>query len=141
MEAYQRDRLGGFIINELQDAGCWDKSDAKGNNLEGAIHPLFEKRRWMNRLPDDRRLEIGKGVDGRWEMGNERVWEVMVPVLRLASRLISNVWLWPWFVLPSLEKGVLMRTLVGLMRCLMADGITSMKPPCQTSRTTQYSAS
>ena len=109
MQQHQRDRLGSFTVNELQDAGCWDKSGAdrvKKSDLEGGIHPLFEKGRWAWRLPDDKRLETVPGEGGKeggmgqWEVGNERVWGVLEPCLRLASRLVGNVWLWPWFVFP-----------------------------------------
>jgi hypothetical protein len=40
-EAFQRWKLRGFTISQMTDYGCWDKPDAKPNNLDTPIHPLY----------------------------------------------------------------------------------------------------
>jgi hypothetical protein len=96
METFQRERLNDFIINELQDSGCWDKPNAQPSNLTGPLHPLYEKMRWIHMLPDDPQRLIGSGVPGIWSALNSTVWAALQPVLQLATKLINNMHLWPW---------------------------------------------
>ena len=96
METFQRERLCDFIIDELQDMGCWDKPDAKPSDLTGPLHPLYRKGRWQVMLPEDPGRIIGSGVPGVWSALNPKGWEALQPVLQLASKIISNIHVWPW---------------------------------------------
>lgn len=96
MEISQRERLNNFIVNELQDSGCWDKPNAKVGDLSGPIHPLYRKKRWGKVLARDPGQAIGYGVPGNWSADNPRVWDALQPVLQLATKIISNIHLWPW---------------------------------------------
>ena len=93
---YQRNRLHGFTLQEFKDSGCWYNPDAKPSDLKTAIHSLFEKDRWEK----NGTLDIGDGTKGKWEYGNKVVREALVPSLRLASLLLVNSSLWPWYVCP-----------------------------------------
>lgn len=96
MEAFQRERLNDFTINELQDSGCWDKADARPSDLSGPLHTLYEKARWHTMLPEDPQVMVGSGVPGVWSALNGNVWRALQPVLQLATKVMSNIHLWPW---------------------------------------------
>jgi hypothetical protein len=82
-EAFQRWKLRGFTISQMTDYGCWDKPDAKPNNLDTPIHPLYQTHIWMNGIG-----LIGNGYSGKWEMKNPIVRKALEPCLRLASLLL-----------------------------------------------------
>jgi hypothetical protein len=64
-ESYQTWKLKGFTISQMTDYGCWDKPEAKPNNLYTTtpIHPLYQPHLWMN--------ELGLLGMGMREMGDE----------------------------------------------------------------------
>ena len=78
----------------LKNSGCWYKPDAKPSDLKTPVHPLFKKDRWEKKGT----LDIGDGTKGKWEYRNEVVREALMPSLRLASLLLANSALWPWYV-------------------------------------------
>jgi hypothetical protein len=82
-EAFQKWKLKGFTISQMTDYGCWDKPDAKPNNLNSPIHPLYQHHLWMNGVG-----LTGNGYPGKWEMRNPIVRKALEPCLRLASLLL-----------------------------------------------------
>lgn len=94
-QQYLRSKLHGFTIDELTDAGCWDDPDAQPSNLHtsGMIHPLYQFGKWDRRGAKD----LGRGLEGKWDVqGNERLREVLVPSLCLASLLLAQSATWTW---------------------------------------------
>lgn len=74
--------LHGFSINELEDMGAFGNPGAKASSLHNPIHPFYRKDMWRSpKVP----IPIGGGVKGSWDVENGRVWEELVPCLRLVS--------------------------------------------------------
>lgn len=93
-EEFQRAILNGFTVKKLQDAGCWEKQDAKKTALGGIpIHPLYQLDRWKRGRTD---FMIGNGYEGSWSRQNPLVWKALRPSLKMASLLISKSHLWGW---------------------------------------------
>ncbi|RDW77122.1 hypothetical protein BP6252_05175 [Coleophoma cylindrospora] len=90
---YQIQRLSGFSVNELVDTGVINAPNAHLGDLDNPIHPLYRKELWID-APD---LPLGHGLNGFWSARNPAVWEVLKPILRLASLFIVNAHVWPWF--------------------------------------------
>ena len=98
MYMHQTTDLENFTVNELQDLGCWDKPAAKANDLSIPIHPLYRKSQW-ERCPKIHKLQggsIGGGIPGDWDVANPIVWDMLEPILRIATRLVENINLWQW---------------------------------------------
>ncbi|PVH77444.1 hypothetical protein DL98DRAFT_591223 [Cadophora sp. DSE1049] len=96
-EAYMRTQLWGFIINELQDGGCWDDPNAIPLDLYrfGSIHPIFKYETWETGQGCE---DIGKGYPGKWDVrGNQTVRDALNPSLYLASLLLTHSATWTWF--------------------------------------------
>lgn len=93
---YQRAWLHGFTLQELRDAGCWYKADAKPNDLKTAVHPLYKKSRWDKKGTLD--MDPEDEEKGKWEYKNEVVREAIMPSLRLASLILTNSAFWPLYV-------------------------------------------
>ncbi|CAG8979286.1 hypothetical protein HYALB_00013463 [Hymenoscyphus albidus] len=47
----QRRIFGGFTLRQLEDLGCWDKPDAKLNDLTCPISPVFQRSQWRSTIP------------------------------------------------------------------------------------------
>ena len=91
-EAYQRKYLRQFTSRELQDADSLEIENlALGGLGQVPLHPVFQRNKWSEEDED-----IGDGIDGKWGGQNDKVWEVLQPCLRLATRLLENsqVGLW-----------------------------------------------
>jgi hypothetical protein len=99
--------LGGFTVKELEQIGCWDKPNVKASNLhtEVPIHELFREDRWAStnnplyKPYHTRILPIGGGYEGNWEFSNGIVRKALDPSIRLASKVISHIHTWPWYVI------------------------------------------
>ncbi|KAL3417895.1 hypothetical protein PVAG01_10905 [Phlyctema vagabunda] len=89
---YQRDHLAFYTVKELQDLGAIDNPDAKLGDLQNPVHQLYNRTLWR-----DANIPLGHGLAGTWSVNNPRVWEVLVPCLRLASMFLNNIHVWPWF--------------------------------------------
>lgn len=84
--------MHGFTSWELMDAGALNKQDADPTGLAGiAIDKFFARKRWLKG-----EIDIGEGFEGKFEGGNDVVWEALLPSLRLASVIIWNMKYWPW---------------------------------------------
>ncbi|KAF8852702.1 hypothetical protein BDZ45DRAFT_749282 [Acephala macrosclerotiorum] len=93
-EAYQRVKLKGFTIAQLQEAGCFGGDDLRPIDLPAEIHPFWVFNRWPPAMADD----IGHGFTGRWDLqGNQTVKDAMLPVLYLATMIIKHFVSWSWF--------------------------------------------
>jgi hypothetical protein len=110
IEMWQRMALLGFSPRDLFEAGALSSINPppKKNNLTNALHPLVDFPRWRSiplwadnagvLVPDvwEKAFLPLENGDGRWEMGNPTVREVMLPCLRLASRLLDDSSCNPW---------------------------------------------
>jgi hypothetical protein len=62
------------------------------------IHPIYGRKNWVNKKSLSRPKHLLQGGRAwRWEAGNDRVWKVLVPCLKLASAFLSSVHVLTWF--------------------------------------------
>ncbi|KUJ13001.1 uncharacterized protein LY89DRAFT_785531 [Mollisia scopiformis] len=113
LEIYQRRRLNGFTPAELHDMEALAAliDEPMRNNLENDVHPIFERRWWMEEkdLPKHQGLIPLLGdYEGFWVGSNDMVWAVMEPCLRLATVMLTCSSTYPW--LDAIFKGPLTRT-------------------------------
>jgi hypothetical protein len=71
-ENYQRGILQGFTTRELEDAGCLEHPTAQPCDLKCPLHPLLQRKNWLD--SDD---PIGDGYSGNWGGGQDEVWRVL----------------------------------------------------------------
>ncbi|CZR60436.1 uncharacterized protein PAC_10332 [Phialocephala subalpina] len=82
LSQYQRSRFNAFTTAELHKSGALAplKTDGQYAFLtEVPIHPLLQQARWLEPLP----LHLAS-------VSNHVVWDVMVPSLKLASKLLTQ---------------------------------------------------
>ncbi|TVY83745.1 hypothetical protein LSUE1_G001148 [Lachnellula suecica] len=101
MEDYQRANLYGFTTRELVELDAITSRNLKTPNISNNILPVMGKDRWEIQ-PDTQygrtgSYPIGKGYSGDWNVRNPIVWAAIQPSLRLASRMLMNFHLLPWF--------------------------------------------
>ncbi|KAH8597414.1 hypothetical protein B0O99DRAFT_739460 [Bisporella sp. PMI_857] len=93
---YQASKLNGWMVQDLINLGCWEKKDAKPSELgDIPLHPLFATENWvtLENLP----AHSGTGTgSGNGSGGDRRVFDVLKPVLGLATMLIQDSGLWVW---------------------------------------------
>ncbi|KFZ10037.1 hypothetical protein V501_05355, partial [Pseudogymnoascus sp. VKM F-4519 (FW-2642)] len=90
--------LGAYIPTANADfASDWGKAE-----LHNSIHPLIDYRQWetfegclMNYPPP--LIDNGDPGSGFMVAKNKIVWDVLEPVLQLASRYLDNAHLWMWW--------------------------------------------
>ncbi|CZR68826.1 uncharacterized protein PAC_18726 [Phialocephala subalpina] len=93
-ETYQRMKLKGFTISKLQEAGCFGGDHLLPINLPAQIHPFWSLERWRPSLAED----ISHGYSGKWDVkGNKMVNDAVLPVLYLATMILSRVVTWSWW--------------------------------------------
>ncbi|PVH83046.1 hypothetical protein DL98DRAFT_617408 [Cadophora sp. DSE1049] len=95
-EAYQRSKLSGFSIRNLNDLGCWYKADAKRSDLNSPagitqLHRLLQRDLW---LPG--RIPIGDGYSGMLGADNDVIWNILMPSLLLATLMLENAYMVVW---------------------------------------------
>lgn len=93
-ESYQRLKLRSFTIELLRLAGCFESANEnpKTNDLSTPTHLLFQQNRW-DPAPTE---NIGHGFPRLWDMSDDKIWDRMLPVLRLATLLLTHTMSWPW---------------------------------------------
>ncbi|KAI9732274.1 MAG: hypothetical protein M1818_007593 [Claussenomyces sp. TS43310] len=90
---YQRSANSGWTSEELYRLGAIEQPNVKPNNLSNPIHPTLSRSRWEA----ESALPLGDGLPGTWCAANPVVWNVMKPILRLATNWIMTTELYPWF--------------------------------------------
>ncbi|KFX90593.1 hypothetical protein V490_06381 [Pseudogymnoascus sp. VKM F-3557] len=99
----QRRRLFGFDSNQLQSIDALPaliNEEAPLLKLDNPIHPIFALRHWRSRetMPANRAFwRIGNGRPGYWEAQNPLVWEILEPILKLASQFLINSHISHWW--------------------------------------------
>jgi hypothetical protein len=95
-ELFQKDKLYGFTTQELIDLGAISDRKLKAPNLQNGVDKLFERRMWATqdqtkyRVPieaDFHKNALGLNDEGFWEASNDFVWDLMKPILVLATRM------------------------------------------------------
>ncbi|CAG8950879.1 hypothetical protein HYFRA_00003096 [Hymenoscyphus fraxineus] len=94
MRKKEKRALRDFDISLLSDMGCWGLENALPNDLSCPIHPVYRKLRWVDKQAKD--VKIGDGVLGDWSIDNPVVWDTLVPCLRLATMMLTNMKLFPY---------------------------------------------
>ena len=98
IEKYQQHMLSGYTTRELMDLDAYSNRELNPSNLTNPIHQIMARDRWT--LRDWPPLVVPGGSpllnNGYWYEGNDLVWEVMKPCLRLASRMCSHFHTHPW---------------------------------------------
>ncbi|KAJ5041224.1 uncharacterized protein L3040_005772 [Drepanopeziza brunnea f. sp. 'multigermtubi'] len=102
VEKYQTRRFYGFSAEELQTLNAITGLDnqAGDSTLDEMIHPLFAEAKWER--SDGMGLNVGPlpirgGIDGYWVADNPIVWNALKPSIYLASLLINNAAVYPWW--------------------------------------------
>ncbi|KFY86445.1 hypothetical protein V500_07634 [Pseudogymnoascus sp. VKM F-4518 (FW-2643)] len=99
----QRRRLFGFDSNQLQAIDAVPaliKDQTPLLKLDNPIHPILALRHWRSResIPANRAFwRIGNGRPGYWEAHNPFVWEILEPILKLASQFLINSHISHWW--------------------------------------------
>ncbi|KFY33705.1 hypothetical protein V494_07402 [Pseudogymnoascus sp. VKM F-4513 (FW-928)] len=99
----QRRRLFGFDSNQLQAIEAVPaliKEEMPLLGLDNPIHPIFALENWRTResMPANRAFwRIGNGRPGYWEALNPFVWDILEPILKLASQFLTNTHISHWW--------------------------------------------
>ena len=100
LETHQKKIFMGFTSQELFILDCLPTRELQPGNLALDIIPLFDRTRWQTGpiKPDLTRDNLYPLSDGRglWLGDNDVVWDMMEPILRLASQMIMATHLLPW---------------------------------------------
>ncbi|CZR51059.1 uncharacterized protein PAC_00934 [Phialocephala subalpina] len=102
LERHQRTYLlHGFTARELVDLGAYPDPNAKLTDLQSDPHELFDRKNWVkpgnrDRIPILPIIASGDEYSlgptpGYWHAENPAVWSILTPILKLASRYISNI--------------------------------------------------
>jgi len=112
LEAFQKSRLIDYSSRDLADLGVRTTRPLKASTLQ-QILPVLRPSRWetaVGRPDGDLRTELVRmtykypNSTGVWAMNNPAVYEVMKPVLLLASAILTSAPMSAWvgYVLKSL---------------------------------------
>ena len=103
IEKWQREILYGFTSRELDQLDCLPTRELKAVSLRNSILPILRRENWEKApaQPDLTRdhlypLQNGRGM---WSADNDVVWNVMEPIVRLASRMLTSIHVTPWVIL------------------------------------------
>lgn len=96
---HQKALLRGFESSQLDLIGAIENKKVEPSNLTD-VHPIFARERWFT----DEDLEahtahywLPNPEDGSWTARNDRVWEVLLPCVTLASKFVSNSHCFVWW--------------------------------------------
>ncbi|KAM0166892.1 hypothetical protein ACHAQE_001103 [Botrytis cinerea] len=98
---YQRQELQLFTTRELKDLDAICDRPLRESTLSGGIIPILRRDRWEDK-PSDAWLRtdsipIRHDPDGgKWQSSNDKVWEVLKPIVILASQFITSSKSLPW---------------------------------------------
>ena len=98
-ERWQRGQLNGFTTRELANLDALCIRDIDAGSLDHAILPLIDRNKWEKIPPQPeftRNTLYQMDGGGDWSMHNDEVWEMMKPVLRLATRYLLSASSLPW---------------------------------------------
>lgn len=104
-EEFQKDKLKGFTTRQLYDLDAITNRRLRASTLNLELHPAFRRDRWevlvdptFNRklYSMDDLADLPDGLGGEWVAGNDLVWRVIVPALRIATYIISSAYLLPF---------------------------------------------
>ncbi|ESZ90220.1 hypothetical protein SBOR_9390 [Sclerotinia borealis F-4128] len=102
LEDYQKDGLLGFTTRELKDLDVVCDRPLKPSTLAGGIIPLLRRDRWEDK-PSTAWLSTksvpirNDPLGGSWQSSNDRVWNLLRPIVKLASQYIMSSQSIPWF--------------------------------------------
>lgn len=116
IDEFQQEQLCGFTSQKLVDLGAITTSELNPNNLTNPLDPLLERDRWMPPFLGTEQCPYYpiEGTDEVWNAANDRVWNCMLPSLRLVSVILSHLPKHPWVsYIPSLEGLIINRNADG----------------------------
>ncbi|KAH7354934.1 hypothetical protein BKA65DRAFT_593035 [Rhexocercosporidium sp. MPI-PUGE-AT-0058] len=104
-DAFQREFLKDFTVQELVDLDGFTSATLKRSTLrtDRPIHRLFASARWeVTPSPDHQRQDLyplpnRPGMSGNWVYGNVLVRNAITPSLRIATQIMSSIYMLPWF--------------------------------------------
>ncbi|TVY29213.1 hypothetical protein LHYA1_G002882 [Lachnellula hyalina] len=106
-EEYQKTQLYQFTTRELVDLDAISSRSLKSPDLSNYTHRIMAYRRWETNVDflsgRTGLYPIGNGYPGDWVATNPIVWTAILPCLQLATRMIMNFHMLPWF--DALLKG------------------------------------
>ncbi|KAA8571431.1 hypothetical protein EYC84_001432 [Monilinia fructicola] len=104
IEKFQRKILHTFTARELADMDVITDRELSSPSLGNPVMPMLRQNRWEikpsqpqftrdNMYP----LIIDGEMKGEWSMHNPLVFEIMKPILKIATRTINSMYTLPWF--------------------------------------------
>ncbi|KAB8300874.1 hypothetical protein EYC80_002802 [Monilinia laxa] len=104
IEKFQRRILHTFTARELANLDVITDRELTTPNLDNPVMPMLRQNRWEIRpsQPQFTRdnmypLILDGEAKGEWSMHNPLVFEIMKPILRLATRTLNIMYTLPWF--------------------------------------------
>jgi hypothetical protein len=88
IEAFQREKLLGFLTSDLIKLDAISSRKLKKANLENPILPsleMWDNKNYFNKIPFG---EPNSGV--YWDADRDEIWDIISPSLQLATRFISS---------------------------------------------------
>ncbi|KAL2071981.1 hypothetical protein VTL71DRAFT_11324 [Oculimacula yallundae] len=100
-EEYQRSLLRGFTTRELGQLDCLPTRELITSNLPAFILPMLRIEHWETTpaQPDflrDNLYPLANG-QGMWVASNPVVWSILQPILALATKMLTSLYVLPWF--------------------------------------------
>ncbi|QSZ32068.1 hypothetical protein DSL72_001637 [Monilinia vaccinii-corymbosi] len=104
IERFQRKLFHTFTARDLAGMDVITDRELKSSSLDNPVMPMLRPNRWESKpsTPQFTReemypLTVDGEEKGEWSMLNPLVFEVMKPVLQLATRTITSMYTLPWF--------------------------------------------
>lgn len=96
--SYQRDKFNGYTTQELIYLDAISNRPLKSANLQNGVHQVLN--RWEENVPEwfvrKDIYPIENGFSGDWIKKNHVVAPHVEPILRLATRILVNMYMAPW---------------------------------------------
>ncbi|CZR58456.1 uncharacterized protein PAC_08348 [Phialocephala subalpina] len=113
LDIYQKSLFWGFSTQDIESVGGFAPSYFSLIRLSNPINPVFHQNKWLSeKFNDVSFLRLPGNLDGYWQAHDPRVWDILQPVLRLASNFLENHDLVFWWSIvidrryKSIEDGI-----------------------------------
>jgi hypothetical protein len=99
-EKHQKRKLMGFSSRELGQLDCLPTRELLPSTLPKFILPMLRIENWETvpvqpDFPRDALYPMANG-QGMWVASNPLIWPILEPVLILASKMLTSIYVLPW---------------------------------------------
>lgn len=138
-EAYQKQQFYQFTSQHFIDLRSTNHfGDSVSPSTLTLIHPIFKRSNWIDSTSNVKPLHyLPRGWTGAWSGQNDVVWDLLQPVLALATQFLENSDAWDWYVASTgyYSKGLFNEVQVGRPSQRSTERHTSRATPARPSRT------